>query len=227
MSRTWLRFLPAVVLLGVPALVAGPAAGQTISEGGATTEVDASGGAPGLGGALGDSLVTVRATLPVGPVMFDPDAPERLALPPGVTVPARTTGTPSGSPAQEEPPTVWRVGDEMPFLRFPNLAPGPDHGFANRFDPADLADVPGGKPRGVRIRKIHFIVNGQKRFVVAASGADFFVVYCKTDPQGKPHERISLILIEAEREGVKVGHLYNLLGTRGGGTGSYYQGQGR
>jgi alkylation response protein AidB-like acyl-CoA dehydrogenase len=65
----------------------------------------------------------------------------------------------------------------------------------------------------------HFIVNGQKRFVVAASGADFFVVYCKTDPQGKPHERISLILIEAEREGVKVAHLYNLLGTRGGGTG--------
>ena len=65
----------------------------------------------------------------------------------------------------------------------------------------------------------HFIVNGQKRFVVAASGADFFVVYCKTAPQGKPHERISLLLIEAEREGVKVGHLYNLLGTRGGGTG--------
>jgi alkylation response protein AidB-like acyl-CoA dehydrogenase len=65
----------------------------------------------------------------------------------------------------------------------------------------------------------HFIVNGQKRFVVAASGADFFVVYCKTDPQGKPHERISLLLIEAEREGVQVGHLYNLLGTRGGGTG--------
>ncbi|MEW6665102.1 MAG: acyl-CoA dehydrogenase family protein [Thermodesulfobacteriota bacterium] len=65
----------------------------------------------------------------------------------------------------------------------------------------------------------HFIVNGQKRFVVAASGADFFVVYCRTDPQGKPHERISLLLVEAEREGVKVGHLYNLLGTRGGGTG--------
>jgi acyl-CoA dehydrogenase len=65
----------------------------------------------------------------------------------------------------------------------------------------------------------HFIVNGQKRFVVAASGADFFIVYCKTDPQGKPHERISLLLIEAEREGVQVGHLYNLLGTRGGGTG--------
>ncbi|MBW1780147.1 MAG: acyl-CoA/acyl-ACP dehydrogenase [Deltaproteobacteria bacterium] len=65
----------------------------------------------------------------------------------------------------------------------------------------------------------HFVVRGQKRFVVAASGADFFVVYCKTDPEGKPHQRISLILIEADREGVEAKHLYNLMGTRGGGTG--------
>jgi acyl-CoA dehydrogenase len=65
----------------------------------------------------------------------------------------------------------------------------------------------------------HFMVKGQKRFVVAASGADFFVVYCKTNPEGKPHERISLLLIEADREGVEAKHLYNLLGTRGGGTG--------
>ena len=65
----------------------------------------------------------------------------------------------------------------------------------------------------------YFTVKGQKRFVVAASGADFFVVYCKTNPEGRPHERISLILIEADREGVEAKHLYNLLGTRGGGTG--------
>lgn len=64
-----------------------------------------------------------------------------------------------------------------------------------------------------------FIIRGQKRFVVAASGADFFVVYCRTDPDGKPHRRISLILVEADREGVEAKHLYNLMGTRGGGTG--------
>ena len=64
-----------------------------------------------------------------------------------------------------------------------------------------------------------FLVRGQKRFVVAASGADFFVVYCKTNPEGKPHERISLVLIEADREGVEAKHLYGLMGTRGGGTG--------
>jgi alkylation response protein AidB-like acyl-CoA dehydrogenase len=65
----------------------------------------------------------------------------------------------------------------------------------------------------------YFVVKGQKRFVVGASGADFFVVYCKTNPKGRPHERISLILIEANREGVEAKHLYTLLGTRGGGTG--------
>ena len=64
-----------------------------------------------------------------------------------------------------------------------------------------------------------FTVKGQKRFVVAADGADFFIVYCNTDPAGKPHERISLILIEKDRPGVEVKYLYKLLGTRGGGTG--------
>jgi alkylation response protein AidB-like acyl-CoA dehydrogenase len=65
----------------------------------------------------------------------------------------------------------------------------------------------------------HFIVKGQKRFVVAADGADFFIVYCNTNPEGKPHERISLILIEKKRPGVEVKYLYKLMGTRGGGTG--------
>jgi len=64
-----------------------------------------------------------------------------------------------------------------------------------------------------------FVVKGQKRFVVAAEGADFFIVYCNTNPQGKPHERISLLLIERSRPGVEVKYLYRLMGTRGGGTG--------
>ncbi|MDH3259325.1 MAG: acyl-CoA/acyl-ACP dehydrogenase, partial [Deltaproteobacteria bacterium] len=65
----------------------------------------------------------------------------------------------------------------------------------------------------------YFTVRGQKRFIVAAEGADFFIVYCNTNPDGKPHERISLIIIEKEREGVEVKYLYGLMGTRGGGTG--------
>jgi len=69
------------------------------------------------------------------------------------------------------------------------------------------------------IKDGYFTVRGQKRFVVGADGADFFIVYCNTNPQGKPRERISLLLIEKDREGVETKYLYNLMGTRGGGTG--------
>jgi len=65
----------------------------------------------------------------------------------------------------------------------------------------------------------HFIVRGQKRFVVGAARADFFVVYCCTNPEGKSHERISLFIVEADRDGVEAKYLYHLMGTRGGGTG--------
>jgi len=64
-----------------------------------------------------------------------------------------------------------------------------------------------------------FTVKGQKRFVVGAEGADFFLVYCNTNPDAAPHDRLSVLLIERDREGVEVKYLYHLLGTRGGGTG--------
>jgi acyl-CoA dehydrogenase len=56
--------------------------------------------------------------------------------------------------------------------------------------------------------------------VVGAEGADFFLVYCKTnlDPQAPPHQRLSVFLVD-RGPGVEVEYLYNLMGTRGGGTG--------
>lgn len=66
----------------------------------------------------------------------------------------------------------------------------------------------------------YFLVNGQKRFVVGAEGADFFLVYARTnlDPKADKYQRISTIIIERS-PGVEVDYLYGLLGTRGGGTG--------
>jgi len=63
-----------------------------------------------------------------------------------------------------------------------------------------------------------FILNGQKRFVVGAEAADFFTVYCNTDPKAPPHERISMFIVEKGR-GVHVEHAYGLLGCRGTGVG--------
>jgi acyl-CoA dehydrogenase len=65
-----------------------------------------------------------------------------------------------------------------------------------------------------------YVITGQKRFVVGAEGADFFIVYCRTnpDPNAHPHNRISLFLVE-RGPGVDVEYRYGLMGTRGGGTG--------
>jgi acyl-CoA dehydrogenase len=63
-----------------------------------------------------------------------------------------------------------------------------------------------------------FILNGQKRFVVGAEAADFFAVYCNTNPTGAPHERISMFIVE-RGPGVEVEHVYGLLGCRGTGVG--------
>ena len=64
----------------------------------------------------------------------------------------------------------------------------------------------------------HYFLTGQKRFVVGAEGADYFLVYAKTDPEGPARESLSLFVVEKDM-GVEVKHLYGLMGTRGGGAG--------
>ena len=63
-----------------------------------------------------------------------------------------------------------------------------------------------------------YVLEGQKRFVVGAEGADVLLVYARTDPEARPHEGLSLFLVE-RGPGVDVEHVYGLMGTRGGGTG--------
>ncbi len=64
----------------------------------------------------------------------------------------------------------------------------------------------------------HYVLNGQKRFIVGAEGADYFMVYVRTGESADPHHSISALLVD-RGPGVKVEHLYGLMGTRGGGTG--------
>ncbi len=66
-----------------------------------------------------------------------------------------------------------------------------------------------------------YILNGQKRFIVGAEGADYFIVYARTNPDAKSHQAISLFVVE-RGPGVDVQHVYGLMGTRGGGTGRVY-----
>jgi len=66
----------------------------------------------------------------------------------------------------------------------------------------------------------HFLLNGQKRFIVGAEGADYFLIYARTsaDPSTPPQQSITCFLVD-RGPGVEVQYLYGLLGCRGGGTG--------
>ena len=86
-------------------------------------------------------------------------------------------------------------------------------------EPRGGSDFFGATTRAV-LEGDHFIVDGQKRFVVGAEGADYFLVYCRTnfEPNADKSNRISLLIID-KGPGVKTEYLYGLMGCRGGGTG--------
>ena len=64
----------------------------------------------------------------------------------------------------------------------------------------------------------YYLLNGQKRFIVGAEGADFFLVYAKSNPEAKPQEAITCFIVDRTKD-VEVKYLYGLMGCRGGGTG--------
>jgi len=63
-----------------------------------------------------------------------------------------------------------------------------------------------------------FILNGEKRFIVGAKEADYFLVYANSNPDASAHQSISCFIVDRDR-GVEDQAIYSLLGTRGGGTG--------
>ncbi len=63
----------------------------------------------------------------------------------------------------------------------------------------------------------YYILNGQKRFVVGAQGADIFLVYARTDVNSQS-KGLSAFIVERDM-GVDTKYVYGLLGTRGGGAG--------
>ena len=64
----------------------------------------------------------------------------------------------------------------------------------------------------------YFLINGQKRFIVGAEGADYFLVYARTNPAAKPHESLTCFIVDRS-PGVETKYLYGLMGCRGGGAG--------
>jgi butyryl-CoA dehydrogenase len=65
-----------------------------------------------------------------------------------------------------------------------------------------------------------FVLNGQKRFIVGAEAADYFLVYARTDfsETVKPHKALTCFLVD-RGPGVSTAYQYGLMGCRGGGAG--------
>ncbi|MGC8737516.1 MAG: acyl-CoA dehydrogenase family protein [Candidatus Hydrogenedens sp.] len=63
-----------------------------------------------------------------------------------------------------------------------------------------------------------WVITGQKRFIVGAEGADWFMVYAVTNPEGQDHERLTCFMVPRTK-GVETKYLYGLMGVRGGGAG--------
>ncbi len=62
-----------------------------------------------------------------------------------------------------------------------------------------------------------FILNGQKRFIVGGEGADYFLVYARTNTEVPAHKGITCFMVHRDM-GVKTEYVYGLMGGRGGGT---------
>lgn len=65
----------------------------------------------------------------------------------------------------------------------------------------------------------YFLINGQKRFIVGGEGADYFLLYAKTDfsAAARPQESLTAFIVD-RGPGVETKYLYGLMGCRGGGT---------
>lgn len=63
-----------------------------------------------------------------------------------------------------------------------------------------------------------WVINGQKRFIVGAEGADWFMVYAVTNPDARAHERMTCFMVPRDA-GVESKYIYGLMGVRGGGAG--------
>ncbi|HWQ74801.1 MAG TPA: acyl-CoA dehydrogenase family protein [Syntrophomonas sp.] len=62
-----------------------------------------------------------------------------------------------------------------------------------------------------------FILNGQKRFIVGGEGADYFLVYARSNTDAPAHKGMTCFMVEREM-GVETEYAYGLMGCRGGGT---------
>ena len=82
-------------------------------------------------------------------------------------------------------------------------------------EPGTGSDLAAVQTRAIR-NGDHYVINGSKTFISNGQIGDLFIVVAKTDPDAvPPHRGISLILVEADREGFVRGRRLPKIGLKG------------
>jgi alkylation response protein AidB-like acyl-CoA dehydrogenase len=81
----------------------------------------------------------------------------------------------------------------------------------------------GSDPGGMRTRAVRdgsdWVIDGTKNWITNLGVADFYIVFCVTDPEAGHSHGISVFVVEADRPGFSIGKLERKLGIRGSPTG--------
>ncbi|HYX78436.1 MAG TPA: acyl-CoA dehydrogenase family protein, partial [Solirubrobacterales bacterium] len=81
----------------------------------------------------------------------------------------------------------------------------------------------GSDPGGMRTRAVRegsdWVIDGTKNWITNLGIADFYVVFCVTNPEAGHSHGISAFIVEADRPGFSIGKLEHKMGIRGSPTG--------
>ena len=120
--------------------------------------------------------------------------------------------------------TAWPIllaGNEEQKKRYlPRMAEDGQIAAYALTEPDAGSDVAGIKSRAVR-KGDAYILNGSKTWITNSPVADYYVVFAKTDPEGR-HKGISCFIVEREWEGVTVGEPLHKLGQHAAHTGELF-----
>src|SRR5690242_10068928 len=111
-------------------------------------------------------------------------------------------------------PVIYTFGNEAQKKKFlPRILSGEDWWCQGYSEPGAGSDLANLKTRAVRDGE-HYIVNGQKTWTTLAQFADWIFCLVRTDPNVKPQEGITFLLIDMKSPGITVRPIIVLDGVR-------------
>jgi len=111
-------------------------------------------------------------------------------------------------------PVIYTFGDDAQKSKFlPRMLSGEDWWCQGYSEPGAGSDLANLRTRGVR-EGGHYIVNGQKTWTTLAQFADWIFCLVRTDPDVKPQEGITFLLIDMKSPGITVKPIIVLDGAR-------------